>query len=69
MIGVLIVRFRTSVYMFSQDKIKPALKQVYIAFEWCLNNQLMNLCSLFETYPVAISVLASVTQFNLSQLV
>jgi len=61
MIGVLIVRNRTSVFMFVLDKIKPALKQVYIAFEWCLNRHLMNLYSLFETYPAAISILASIT--------
>lgn len=61
MIGVLIVSFRTSVYMFSQDKIKPALKQVYMAFEWCLNSHLMNLCSLFETYPAAIGILAALS--------
>lgn len=54
MIGVLIVRNRTSVDIFILDKIKPALTRVYMVFEWYLNSHLMILCRLFEYYQQAI---------------
>lgn len=54
------MRFRTRVDM-DQDKIKPALKRVCMAFEWYLNRYLMMLCSLSETYPLAAAILTALS--------